>query len=189
MTGLMIAPLLSIIGLAWLFIGAGCWLGWQLLRQNGRMLLRFDELEKRLDELESLAGREPVNPSLDTADSPVRDGEDRADRFSKRSLARSRIKRAGLKAGTPAPDFQLPCLHATERSLRDFRGRPVLLVFSDPHCGPCQILAPHLEKFHRAHPEIQLLMISRGEPQENRRKAKEHGLTFPIVLQQRWEIS
>ena len=32
-------------------------------------------------------------------------------------------------------------------------------------------------------------MISKGEPQENRAKVKEHGLTFPIVLQQQWEIS
>jgi len=28
------------------------WLGWQFLRQNGRILLRLDELEKRLNELE-----------------------------------------------------------------------------------------------------------------------------------------
>ena len=32
-------------------------------------------------------------------------------------------------------------------------------------------------------------MISRGEPKENRAKVKEHRLTFPVVLQQRWEIS
>jgi len=38
------------LGLAALF--AVCWLAWQLLRQNGRMLLRVEGLEKRLDELE-----------------------------------------------------------------------------------------------------------------------------------------
>jgi hypothetical protein len=32
-------------------------------------------------------------------------------------------------------------------------------------------------------------MISKGEPKENRAKVKEHGLTFPVVLQQQWEIS
>ena len=32
-------------------------------------------------------------------------------------------------------------------------------------------------------------MISRGEPKENRAKVKEHALTFPVVLQQQWEIS
>ncbi len=32
-------------------------------------------------------------------------------------------------------------------------------------------------------------MLSKGEPKENRAKVKEHDLTFPIVLQQQWEIS
>jgi hypothetical protein len=30
---------------------------------------------------------------------------------------------------------------------------------------------------------------SRGEPKEDSAKAKKHKLTFPVVLQQRWEIS
>jgi len=65
----------------------------------------------------------------------------------------------------------------------------VLLVFSDPHCGPCQELAPQLESFHREHPEVELVMISRGGPAENRAKVREHGLTFTVVLQRQWEIS
>src|SRR5947208_3307822 len=69
------------------------------------------------------------------------------------------------------------------------RGKRVLLVFSDPHCGPCQMLAPHLEEFHREQAEISVVMISRGEPKENRAKLKENGLTFPVLLQQQWEIS
>jgi hypothetical protein len=32
-------------------------------------------------------------------------------------------------------------------------------------------------------------MISNGEPAENRAKVKEHGLTFPVALQQSWAIS
>jgi len=44
---LLLAP-----ALAWLAILAGSWLGWQLLRQNGRLLLRIEELEQRLNELE-----------------------------------------------------------------------------------------------------------------------------------------
>ena len=115
---------------------------------------------------------------------------DREARFHGRSLARSKIKRNGLKAGTVAPDFKLPRLDGNgDLSLSDFRGRQVLLVFSSPTCGPCLILAPQLEKFHRGHPKLEILMVSKGEPKENRAKVKEHGLTFPIVLQQQWEIS
>jgi len=118
------------------------------------------------------------------------DGVVRSSRFSNHSVARSKIKRDGLKVGTPAPDFRLPRLDGRgELSLLDFRGRRVFLVFSSPHCGPCQTLAHKLEKFHREHADLEVVMISRGEAKENRAKVKEYGLTFPVVLQQQWEIS
>jgi peroxiredoxin len=121
--------------------------------------------------------------------SAVANGNRRASRFANRSRARSKINRSGLKCGTHAPDFRLPRLDSGELALKEFRGRRLLLVFSDPHCGPCNALAPELQKFHREHPEMAMLMISRGEPKENRAKVKQHGLTFPIVMQQQWEIS
>jgi peroxiredoxin len=190
---------------------AGFWLGWQLLRQNGRLLLRVEELEQRMDELESgesddepRNGRpeaalseasEFQNPKSELDQSLVTsaataDGEERENRFRNRSLARSKIKRDGLKAGTPAPDFRLPRLDGRgDLTLSELRGKRVLLVLSSPGCGPCNALAPELESFHRQHPELEVLMISKGEPKENRAKLKEHGLTFPVVLQQHWEIS
>ena len=115
--------------------------------------------------------------------------DDRASRFGNRSLARSKIARNGLKAGTSAPLFRLPRLDGGELALEDLRGSRVLLVFSDPHCGPCEALAPLLEQSHREHPELRVVMISRGEPKENHAKVKQHALTFPVVLQQHWEIS
>jgi peroxiredoxin len=167
--------------LAWVAIIAGAWLGWQLIRQNGRVLLRLDDAEERLHALEFGEAEELADKS-----SP----QDPANRFGNRSLARSKINRSGLKAGTPAPDFRLPRLDGRgDLSLEEVRGRRVLLVFSDPHCGPCNLLAPQLEKFHRERPKLEVVMISRGEPKENRAKVKEHGLTFTILLQQQWEIS
>src|SRR5262249_18602576 len=180
--------------LGWVILALGAGLCWQLLRQNGRMLLRVEALEKRLDEFESGEDDDPAN------------------QFSNRSLVKSKIKREGLKAGTPAPDFRLPRLDGRgELGLSDLRGRRVLLVFSSPPCGPCRALAPGLERFHRANrarqqtvntlssgggegkgeeaPSVEVVMISKGEPKENRAKVKEHDLTFPIVLQQQWEIS
>jgi peroxiredoxin len=53
--------------LCWGAIVAGCWLGWQLLRQNGRLLLRLDELEKRLDEFEFGEGDQPPGLPLGSA--------------------------------------------------------------------------------------------------------------------------
>src|SRR5262249_7875842 len=76
-----------------------------------------------------------------------------------------------------------------ELSLAELRGRRVLLVFSDPTCGPCNALAPQLERLHREQSEIAVVMISRRDPVANRAKIKEHRLTFPVLLQQRWQIS
>src|SRR5262245_30427735 len=59
--------LLVAIALSWCAIVAGCWLGWQLLRQNGRVLLRIDELEKRLNELEFGEESEPAGLPLGSA--------------------------------------------------------------------------------------------------------------------------
>jgi peroxiredoxin len=200
--------------LAWAFILMGSWLAWQMLRQNGRCLLRLEELEKRLDEWEfgareeeprslpALGEGEPLTEESEgpgpkseadqsrVASAATVNGARRETRFGNRSLAHSKIKRDGLKTGIPAPNFRLPRLDAHgELSLSELRGRRVLLVFSSPSCGPCLTLAPELEKFHRAYPDLELVMISKGEPKENRAKVKEHGLTFPVVLQQQWEIS
>jgi len=106
-----------------------------------------------------------------------------------RELAESKLQRDGLPAGTPAPDFTLPLLHGGELSLSEYHGRKVLLVFSDPKCGPCDQLAAQLEQLARRSAGIQVLMVSKGEAEANRAKAAQHGLTFPIVLQQQWEVS
>jgi peroxiredoxin len=106
------------------------------------------------------------------------------------SLARSKLKRDGFKAGTPAPDFHLPRLDGRGNlSLPDFRGRRLLIVFSSPRCEPCNKLAPQLETFHRRRPDVGVVLISKGELSENQAKVQEHGLSFPVVLQQGWTTS
>jgi methylamine dehydrogenase accessory protein MauD len=104
-------------------------------------------------------------------------------------LSESRITRTGLPAGTPAPPFDLPRLDGGRLALSEYNGQRVLLVFSDPHCGPCMKLAPQLEEHYRQHSDPQIVMVSRGDESENRQKAADLNLTFPIVLQRQWEIS
>jgi peroxiredoxin len=107
------------------------------------------------------------------------------------SLARSRIEREGLPAGTPAPSFRLRDLDGQEISLEQYRGRRVLLVFSDPECGPCDAVAADLARFDRERraDDVDLLMVSRGDPDENRRKAIERGMEFPVLIQPGWRVS
>ena len=95
------------------------------------------------------------------------------------SLARSRLNRNGLKAGAPAPVFRLPRVDGGELSLADLRGGRVLLVFSDPDCGPCDELAPRLQEIHLRRADLQVLVVSRRDVEANRAKAAALGLTFP----------
>jgi peroxiredoxin len=74
-------------------------------------------------------------------------------------------------------------------SLAGRRGERVLLVFSDPDCGPCDELAPRLQELHLTRPDLQVLVISRRDADATRAKADALGLTYPIVMQKQWEIS
>ena len=116
---LLTAPTLSlcvaVMALQW-------WLLQHALRQNGRLILRMDTLELRLD----AANIEPLH-AVD-------------------------MRPRGLAIGSMAPDFALPEMGTGESiTLAQLRsaGLPVLLVFSDIACGPCAELAPRIERWHR----------------------------------------
>jgi peroxiredoxin len=110
---------------------------------------------------------------------------------TERPISESRIEREGLKAGTPAPPFELPDLGGQTVSLAEQRGRRVLLVLSDPDCGPCEKVLPDLARLHRARRSdgLEIIMVSRGGLEENRRKAEAFGVEFPVVLQSGWKLS
>jgi peroxiredoxin len=106
-----------------------------------------------------------------------------------KGLEHSRLVRDGLKAGTPAPDFRLPKVQGGELTLKELLGQKVLLVFSDPECGPCDLVAPELEKVHRERTDLRVIVVSRREPEKTAQKIEKFGWTFPVVLQKQWEIS
>jgi peroxiredoxin len=111
---------------------------------------------------------------------------------TERPLSESRIQREGLPVGTPAPTFSLASATGGKISLEQFRGSETLLVFSDPDCGPCDVLADDLARWHRSRGDDEgpaLVMISRGEVDANRRKIEERGITFPVAIQPRWKVS
>src|SRR5438874_1558419 len=92
--------------LPWLFVGLGCWLGYQLVRLNGRILVHLEALEQRL---------KPIQPAAAPAAAPSAP--------------------AGLPAGSAAPAFELPDLTGSRRALSAFLGRRLLLIFFNPRCG------------------------------------------------------
>jgi peroxiredoxin len=100
----------------------------------------------------------------------------------------SRLGRDGLKAGTKAPDFTLPCATGGEISLHDFAGRKVLLVFTQSGCGPCHDMAPEFNRVQNKG-EYQVLVVNNGEPDETREWAAEIQAQFPILMQEKFSVA
>lgn len=142
-----------------LLIGEG-WLLLQIMSQQGRLLLRLESLETQRGE----AG---------LAEAPLVAGT------------------VGLAVGTPAPSFILATLTSETISLQSLRalGKPIVLLFSDPGCGPCNALLPEIGQWQREHAgKLVVALISRGTVEANRSKVSEHGLRH-VLLQHDREVA
>ena len=143
---------------------AGGWLLMHVLRQQGRLLLRIEALEAQL----AASGVAPESVASGQA-APV----------------------VGLPIGDPAPGFTLPTLAGEPMTLAALRGlgKPVLLLFSDPGCGPCTALLPEVGGFQREHTsKLVVALVSRGTVEANRPKVTEYGLTH-VLLQHDREVA
>lgn len=91
-------------------------------------------------------------------------------------LATAPVEVAGIALGQPAPSFRLERLDGESATLESFlaRGRPVLLLFTNPRCGPCRALMPEVEAWQREHGEaLTISLVSEGSVEENREYAGE----------------
>ena len=89
-----------------------------------------------------------------------------------------------LSPGLPAPDFTLPTTPDSKVSLKDFRGRPVVLVFYPADWSP--VCTDQLSLYQLALTEFgqynaQLLGISVDGVWCHIAFAKQRGYTFPLV--------
>ena len=69
-----------------------------------------------------------------------------------------------------APPFQLPAYRRDDTSLAELLapGQPVLLIFSNPNCGPCAALFGELAQWQRTYPEqVTIAVITQGTIKEN----------------------
>jgi thiol-disulfide isomerase/thioredoxin len=156
-----------LVGVLVLALLAGQW--WfliHLLRQNGRLLVRLEAVEATLAEGGSVLG-----PSQNGT--PVHQEAE------------------GLPVGSEAPNFSLSGLYGETFTLEALRapGKPVMMLFTDPGCGPCNAMLPEVGRWQEEHQEkLTLALVSRGEMEENKTKAQEHALKN-VVLQKDWEVS
>jgi peroxiredoxin len=143
-------------------VAAGSWLLLELFRQQGRILLRLDSMDGH-----------PVGAG---AQDGSRNGNGKV---------------RGLPVGSPAPAFELAAVDGGSVSLGGLRspGLPVLLVFSDPGCGPCNALLPEIGDWQRDHAErLTIALVSRGSIEANQEKSKTHELSR-VLLQKDREVA
>src|SRR5262249_24571331 len=64
--------------------------------------------------------------------------------------------------------------------------KPLLLIFSNPGCGPCQSLLPDIGRLQRERAvSVTVAVISEGTVEANRNKSAEHGLVQVLLQKQR----
>lgn len=91
----------------------------------------------------------------------------------------------------PAPDFVLKTLSGDSFSLREARGRPVVLNFWATWCGPCQRELPALQAAAERYGDLVLIVgIDQGEEAATvQAYVDELGLTFPIPMDSEFTVS
>ena len=96
-----------------------------------------------------------------------------------------------LDVGEQAPAFELPDLNGKLYGSQDAQG-PVVAVFWKSACGTCDIALPYLQRLAEAYPSDgwQLLTVSQDALEESATFARQHGLTFPVLIEgEGWPVS
>lgn len=154
------ATVVAIIGVLLIVaVAAGGFLIVAILRQNGRLLLRIDELEASM-------GGDAGHDHAELAHAGLPPGSE-APRFS-------------------LPDVFGDVI-TLERLLAE--ERPALLLFADPGCGPCELLLPDVAGWQRDQAQlVSVVVVSRGSSEENLDKVARHGLGT-VLLQTGTEVA
>lgn len=157
--------LLTAIAVLTVLLAIVGWLALNLLFQHGRLLLRIESLEQR--DFQSADALLPT--TYDAYPTPA----------------------LGLPVGSVAPEFVLPRLDGELVTLGALRalGKPVVLLFTDPGCGPCTTLLPDIGRWqHQYAGTVSLTVITNGSREESQAKASEFDLAV-VLLQQHHEVA
>jgi len=91
----------------------------------------------------------------------------------------------GLGIGNLAPNFTLKDMNGQSVSLKDYRGKYVVLNYWSTGCSPCVGEMPHLQEFYDAlnKDSVMLLTINGGESTATVQQFfSDNGYTMPVLL-------
>ena len=97
----------------------------------------------------------------------------------------------GLPIGSPAPDFEVPNYDGGRTSLAQLLalGKPVLLIFTNPKCGPCISLFKEIRDWQTAHnDQLTIALLTFGTIKDNFVNVARNSLGY-VLLQEKNEIS
>jgi len=91
-----------------------------------------------------------------------------------------------VKVGDKCPDFEIKLPNGEKTSMKELRGKVVMLQFTASWCGVCRKEMPHIEKdIWQAYKGKGLILygIDRGEtPEVTTAFADKIGITYPLAL-------
>lgn len=107
------------------------------------------------------------------------------------------FEQQGIQApqeGLLAPDFSLTALSGETISLKDLRGRPVMVNFWASWCPPCRSEMPAMETMYQEFRTADLEILAVNATYQDRLAdaeafVRENQLTFPVLLDRTGEVN
>jgi uncharacterized membrane protein YphA (DoxX/SURF4 family)/thiol-disulfide isomerase/thioredoxin len=112
-------------------------------------------------------------------------------RRAKRAAAKAEAEPKGLPLGSIAPPFDLPAYEGGRKSLAQLiqYGKPLLLVFANPKCGPCITLFKEISEWQQAHDHhLTIAIVTIGTIKDNFVNVARNGLG-EVLLQEKGEVA
>ncbi|UCF80234.1 MAG: TlpA family protein disulfide reductase [Acidobacteriota bacterium] len=101
-----------------------------------------------------------------------------------------------LKEPLPAPEFEIKDVEGKPLSLKQYRGKVVLLTFWATWCRPCRIEIPHLNSLHEEYGKKHLAVISlsvdnprRMPPEKLAEFAKKNNINYRVAMDPTYKIA
>jgi thiol-disulfide isomerase/thioredoxin len=98
----------------------------------------------------------------------------------------------GVEIGTEIPSASFADLDGQPVAFEDLVGERLLLVNWSPYCGFCEKITPELAEMEPALRKegVRLVLVSIGEPEDNRKLVQDKGLEALVLVQQDggWEF-